>query len=569
MQGPDYFILISYFVLMLAIGGYFYRYMRGLKDYFSGGNQIPWWLSGVSFYMSSFSVFGFVSFSALAYKYGWVGVTLFWLMVPGTFVSVIFFSRKWRRARIDSPIEYLENRYSSLLRQLFAWQGIPVRIIDDALKLVAIGVFISQAFAINLYHGMLWSGLIMLTYTMMGGLWAVTVTDFIQFVIMAIAILILVPLALNEVGGITNFIASAEEGFFHLTHPEYPWVYIAATILLYILAYSSINWALIQRYYCVPREKDAFKVGLLVIVLQIIGPPLILIPAMAARKFLPDIANDATVYPLLCLKLLPAGMVGLIVAAMFSATMSMLSSDYNVCANVLTNDVYRRYIRPHASAKELVFTGRIMTLVVGLLVIATAMLLGGMSGEGLVRNMFKLFSIATAPVAIPMLLGLLSKKMTNYGALTGFFSGVSSGLLVFFLCPDKFEFLNTSWKQENILLIVTTIVTLSAGITVSMLFPVSDKERRRSENFFRKLQIPIGQMSEDIMIDVSGKKTMFSPFLITGISIICVGVMIALILPYVSGKIAFGLNAFFALLLFVIGGVMIMASRSSKSIAKE
>ena len=77
LQVPDYIVLVGYFVLILGVGAYFYRYMKGMKDYFSGGNNIPWWLSGVSFYMSSFSVAAFVGYSALAYKYGWVAVTLF------------------------------------------------------------------------------------------------------------------------------------------------------------------------------------------------------------------------------------------------------------------------------------------------------------------------------------------------------------------------------------------------------------------------------------------------------------------------------------------------------------
>src|SRR5210317_667511 len=116
LQSGDHIVLVGYFVLMLSIGAYFYRYMRGMKDYFSGGNQVPWWLSGASFYMSSFSVATFVQYSALAYLYGWVAVTLYWVTVPATLVSVIFFSARWRRARIDSPVEYLEARYNSTVR---------------------------------------------------------------------------------------------------------------------------------------------------------------------------------------------------------------------------------------------------------------------------------------------------------------------------------------------------------------------------------------------------------------------------------------------------------------------
>jgi hypothetical protein len=94
IQGPDYVMLVGYFALMLGIGVYFYRFMWGMKVYFTGGNRIPWWLSGVSFYMSSFSAYGFVIYSGLCFRYGWVGVTIFWVTVPATIFSAMFFAAR-------------------------------------------------------------------------------------------------------------------------------------------------------------------------------------------------------------------------------------------------------------------------------------------------------------------------------------------------------------------------------------------------------------------------------------------------------------------------------------------
>ena len=90
MAGPDWIMVAGYFVIMLGIGAWFYSRMRGVKDYFSGGNRIPWWLSGVSFYMSSFSVAAFVFYPSLCYRHGWVGVTLLWVAVPATLFGVLF-----------------------------------------------------------------------------------------------------------------------------------------------------------------------------------------------------------------------------------------------------------------------------------------------------------------------------------------------------------------------------------------------------------------------------------------------------------------------------------------------
>jgi len=557
MVGADYFILVGYFVLMLGIGGYFYRYMRRMKDFFSGGNTIPWWLSGVSFYMSCFSVFGFVAYSALAFQYGWVAVTLFWVMAPATLVSVLFFSARWRRARIDSPVEYLETRYSPAVRQLFAWQGLPVRIIDDALKLVAIGMFISKGLDVNREQSMLWSGLIMLAYTFMGGLWAVTVTDFIQFVVMIAGVVVLLPLAIHRAGGLATFFEDSPEGFFQLISPEYNWFYLASMIFLFCLAFSSVNWALIQRYYCVEREKDTHKVGWLVVFLTIIGPPLILLPAMAARHFLVGVEDANEVYPMLCKALLPAGMLGLIIAAMFSATMSMLSSDYNVCASVLTNDVYRRYIKPNASQTQLVWVGRLMTLVVGLTAMAVAFLMLGIGGDDLFRSMVTLFSVATAPVALPMIAGLLSRRISNNGALLGCLTGVLVGLLVLKLAPNETTWWGVAVKQENIILWATTFTTLIMMTIGSLLLPKSAREVASVEDFHTRLKTPIGQLPDDIPPSAS---EVFSPFGIVGVCTAIIGVMMLVVLPWVRSGLAFGMAAGTGMALLILGVLAVYAS---------
>ena len=221
VQGPDFVMLVGYFAIMVGIGFYFYRHMSDMKTYFSGGNQIPWWLSGISFYMTSFSAFAFVSYSGLAYKFGMVAVTLFWVTVPATLFSVYVFATRWRRARIDSPVEYLETRYSHTFRQICTWQGLPVTLIDDALKMIATGSIVSVGMGMGMKESIFWSGVVMLAYTFMGGLWAVVITDFVQFVVLSAAVVILVPLSLAKVDGLAGLLERAPDGFFSLTTPEY------------------------------------------------------------------------------------------------------------------------------------------------------------------------------------------------------------------------------------------------------------------------------------------------------------------------------------------------------------
>lgn len=579
MQLPDYLMILGYFVLMLGIGVYFYRYMKGIKDYFSGSNSIPWWLSGVSFYMTSFSVAAFVFYPSLCYRYGWVGITLMWVTVPATLFSAGLFAKRWRRARIDSPVEYLETRFGPALRQVFAWQGIPVIVIDDAIKLLATGTFVSICTGLPKSSSIILCGGIMLVYTFMGGLWAVAVTDFIQFIVLSLGLLVILPLSIGKAGGFNAILNNSPEGFFNFSAPEFPWSYILPLILLYGLSWS-VNWALVQRYYCVPREKDAIKVGWMVMALYTLGPPLMFFPAIAARQFLPQLQDAGEVYPVICAQLLPAGMLGLAIAAMFAATMSTLSGHYNVCASVLTNDVYRRLIRPHASQWELVQIGRLMTIVIGVIALAVSLVMARGKAEDLFRIMLTLFGIATAPVAIPMIIGLVSRSFNSFCAMTGFIFGIIVGMGLFALSRYHAEvsFLGMVWKPETedilfgsialkmeiVMLLGTALFTFTgmlAGLVLGIwMKPMTSEEQARIDAFIRRVETPIGQLeSDEAIMRQSG--FVLSPFRVVGVCLIAIAIMMLAVLPWASG-LALMVDLGLSIVLLILGVVLFKTSRS-------
>lgn len=567
LDATDYFVIVAYFVIMLLIGVYFYRLMRGMKDYFSGGNRIPWWLSGVSHYMSTFSAFAFVVNSALVYQYGLVGIAVFWAQIPGTLLCALVFSRRWRRARIDSPVEYLEARYGPVMRQVVSWHGIPVKVIDDALKLVAIATFIAVSVGLPVPQGIFWAGLIILAYTFMGGLWAVAVTDFVQFVVMLAAVLVLFVLAIVKAGGLGAVLLDAPEGFLRPVNAEYGWFYLVSMVFLYALSMSSVHWQLIQRFCCVPDEKEAHKMGLLVAGLQLITPAIMFLPALAARQFLTEGVVPREIYATLCAHLLPAGLMGLMIAAMLAATMSMLSGDYNVCASVLTNDVYRRHIRPGASQRELVLVGRLTTLLVGLLALGVAYVMVGLGGEGMFRAMVTLFSIATAPVAIPMILGLIWKRMTGPAALAGFAVGLALALTLFGLLPTELAPLGVRMKAENLILFAGAGTTTAVMVVVSVLAPRARREQARVQPFFQRLATPIGTLPEDSASGAEVGSLAVSPFRVVGYCTAAVGVIMLVVAPFVGTRLALGLDIGLGLALVLLGALWVWSSRRASAVA--
>jgi Na+/proline symporter len=212
-----------------------------------------------------------------------------------------------------------------------------------------------------------------------------------------------------------------------------------------------------------------------------------------------------------------------------------------------------------------------MTLVVGLVALSLAWLMSDFGGEDLFRNMVKLFSVATAPIAIPMIAGLWSSRVTHRAALAGFFVGVAAGLVVLLAGPDTFEVNDTVLKKESLIFFSSSITTLLAMFlmtlvdrrsTVASTVEANTGERRRAEAFIQKLDIPIGELAQDRVTRTTESAT--SPLPIVGISIALIGVLMLAVLHAVEDNLAFKMDLWIGLALLVIGCGMFFGSTLSK-----
>jgi len=499
LTAPDYLVIGGYFLIVLWIGFYFRKRLVGAKDYFAGAHQVPWWLAGISHYMSSFSAFSFIAYAQMGYLYGWVAITLFWVSVPACILGGTVFAQRWRRARIITPIQFLESRFSPFVRQLFAWAGIPVKIFDDALKVFATGLFLALSIGISLPWAIGFCGVVMVAYTYLGGLWALVVTDFVQFLMKILAMLLLLPLTLWAFGSWRSVFHGYPQHFFRPSGGPYGWIYIIGFAVLIAISYNS-TWALAQKYYSVRTERDASKAAYCAAALNFLGAPLMILPAILGRKLLPDLIaqhRTADTYVLLVLKFLPVGMVGIIVAAMFSATMATVSADFNAIASVLTQDVYYRLINPIAKERTLVAIGRLNTLILGVLTVGLSLWIAFTHQQSLFHLMVTVFGLFIAPTFLPLLAGLTIKRITWKGALAGFVAGLLSGVFTLALKTWYLPHVPgispewTNYTFEGISILLNTAVTILAMWAGSAWLPTSTEERARIEEFFRNLGRPI------------------------------------------------------------------------------
>ena len=202
LHSIDYAVIIAFFAAMIAVGLFFSRKAKNTDLFFGGDKSVPWWLSGISFYMNSFSALAFVMYSALAYQYGWVPVTISWLSVPAVLLGARFLAVRWRRAATRSPIDYIAARYTPGMCGALAWLGLPMQFLDNAFKLLSIGIVVGIGMGFPLNWAIAASGAIIVLYTFLGGLKATLVCDFIQFFVILAVVFALPPLCLNQLAAL-------------------------------------------------------------------------------------------------------------------------------------------------------------------------------------------------------------------------------------------------------------------------------------------------------------------------------------------------------------------------------
>ena len=503
----DYAVIGVFFATMIGIGLWSQRRAKDANAYFGKDKSASWWLSGISFYMNSFSALAFVMYSALAYKYGFLPVTVSWLLVPSILIASRWLAVRWRRAAQDSPIDFIAHRYTPKMCSFVAWCGMPMQALDNAIKLFAISTVVGVGMGFPLFWSICISGLIIIVYTFLGGLKAALACDFIQFFVILAVVFVLPPLCLDKLAALDSaggagwshgwqvFVDRAPEGFFSLTAPEagYNWFYLISVPFFLNFLTLSTNWPLIQRYAATKSDRDAKKMTYLVASLLVIGPPLMFFPAMAARVFLPtlDMANaDAMngVYAFLCREVLPGGMMGLVIAAMFSATMSSLAGNFNAVASVVTNELYAKIDR-NATPGRLMVVGKIATIAVGVLVIALAFVMRYAQGaDDLFRLSNQVFSVFLAPITMPMIAGILWRSISKRAGLTALVGGIALGMVLFFLAPLLQNLGLPDMRGELPMTCFSAISTLLLLFIGTLAFPDKADEKPRLDEFFARIK---------------------------------------------------------------------------------
>ncbi len=548
----DYWAIGIYLALMAGIGLFLGRFVKNIGDYFKGGNAIPWVTGAISNFMTKFSTFIFVAYAGIAYEHGLVALTLIWSTVVPALIGVAFFAKRWRRAGIMTPMEFLETRFNGSVRQLFSWSGVFFKILDNMVRLYALAIFVKAATGLSLEISILSCGIIVALYTIAGGLWAVVVTDVVQFIILIVATLILVPLTIQAAGGLPQMMATIPEHFTWFNGPKGMPLFIMVYYLMILVKYSG-NWTFIQRFYSVRDERASQKQGLLTAIFFFIFPIIFLFPSIAAKALIPNLENPEMAYVSVCMKLLPEGIMGLMVAAMFAATMSVLSGEYNVTAGVLTKDIYQRLFNPAATDREMLWVGRLMTLLLGSCITFGALYVGGFGGAFEANKLFTgLFAL---PMTLPLVLGIALKRPQPWGALATVIVGMATGLI---LNANK----QIPWEVATFIeIMICLAVFLLSGLVTSK----NQAYLNRVNAFFLRLATPLTEAEKPIA-DPKFQRSLSRLYAVAlAITGSLFGAMSLPSLQNTSGQLAFGAGLF----CLIAAGILLFKNRAKVPFQSE
>ena len=361
--------------------------------------------------------------------YEWSAVfcilTLAWVFLP-----------YYLKSKVYTMPEYLERRFRPGSR----WGLTGISIFAYVFTKISVGLF-AGAILIRAITGWppLVSALILViatgVYTVAGGLSAVIYTDMIQAFIFLAGSILLTLIGLDKVGGFGGLRAALPPDFFHMikpwNDPVYPWLGTTFGIVMLGIWYWCTDQVIVQRALAAKNLEQSRAGALLAAWLKILPVFIFVLPGLIARVLWPaEVSADPDMaYPLIVIRLLPKGMIGLMVAVFLAALMSSLSSVFNSCSTLITMDVYRK-IRPGASEKKLVTVGRLVTVGIVIISILWIPMIRFLSNQ-IYQYLQSIQAYIGAPIAAIFLFGIFWKRATAKAALTTLIVGSLFGLIRF------------------------------------------------------------------------------------------------------------------------------------------
>ncbi|MFK8331335.1 sodium:solute symporter [Pseudomonas sp. BJa5] len=423
----DILVVLIYAAGMLALGWYGMRRAKTHEDYLVAGRNL-----GPSLYMGTMAatVLGGAS-TVGTVKLGYVhGISGFWLCAAlglGIIALNLFLAKPLLRLKIFTVTQVLERRYNPMARQASAVIMLAYALMIGVTSTLAIGTVLQVLFDLPFWASILLGGGVVVVYSTIGGMWSLTLTDIVQFVIKTVGLMfILLPICLYRVGGWDQLVAKLPEASFNLT--TIGWDTIITYFLIYFFGIL-IGQDIWQRVFTARDEKVAKRAGTTAGIYCVIYGLVCAVIGMAAHVLLPDLDNANNAFAAIVKSALPDGIRGLVIAAALAAMMSTASAGLLAASTVLTEDLLPKL---RGGKQSSLAVNRLFTLLTGIAVLGIALVV-----EDVISALTLAYNLLVGGMLVPLIGAIYWKRATTAAAITSMSLGFVTALV--FMLKDGMD----------------------------------------------------------------------------------------------------------------------------------
>ncbi|WP_261883018.1 sodium:solute symporter family transporter [Vibrio pelagius] len=535
-----------YFLFLIAIGWMFRTFTSTTSDYFRGGGNMLWWMVGATAFMTQFSAWTFTGAAGKAYNDGFAVAIIFLANAFGYFMNFAYFAPKFRQLRVVTVIEAIRMRFGAANEQVFTWSSMPNSVVSAGVWLNALAIIASGIFGFDMTMTIWITGLVVLAMSVTGGSWAVIASDFMQMVIIMAVTVTCAVVAVVQGGGvgeiINNFPVGDTGSFVAGNNLNYLSIFSIWAFFIFVKQFSITNNMLNSyRYLAAKDSKNAKKAALLACVLMLGGVFIWFMPSwyiagqgVDLSAAYPEAGSKAGDFAYLYFvqEYMPAGMVGLLVAAMFAATMSSMDSGLNRNSGIFVKNFYEPVVRKgQASEKELVTVSKITSTVFGIAIILIAQFINSLKGLSLFDTMMYVGALIGFPMTIPAFLGFFIKKTPDWaGWGTLIVGGLVSYIVGFVINAEMVsslfgleELTKREWSDVKVAIGLIGHITLTGGFFIaSTLFykPLREDRQADVDKFFNNLDTPlVAESTEQKKLDNKQRQMLGKLIAVAGVGV--------------------------------------------------
>ncbi|MGL4411819.1 MAG: sodium:solute symporter [Bacteroidales bacterium] len=449
----NYLVLGVYFILMLGLGFYFSRKASTSDQFFTGGGQIPWWAAGISIFATTLSAITFMAIPAKAYTTNWLYFPMSFSILIVAPIVIKWYLPFFRGLKLTSAYEYLERRFNVTVRLISSLFFIIFMITRIGIVLYLPAVALSTVTGIDLMVCIFLMSAVTIIYSTMGGVEAVIWGDVIQGAILVVGALVSAVYLVVKTGGFGETISIAMSAdklklldlSFDLTKPTFWVIFFGAGIANSLITYTS-DQTIVQRYLTTAdmakTKRSIWLNGLIslpvLLLFYFIGTALYSFFHVHPELLPTTMSNAEGIFPYFIVNELPAGVAGLLIAAIFAATMSTLSSNINSASTAITVDYAKRFF-PEISDSRQVFIARTTGAIVGVLGTILAIQLSLMDIKSFFDEFNTFIGLLTSGLGGLFAIGIFMPRVKGYAALCSLL--VSVGVLLWLKGNSSLNFM--------------------------------------------------------------------------------------------------------------------------------